>query len=83
MLIMSGTPSTTECDLFPLIKRAVTPLQAAPAARAHAAGLTNQQAMPVDVTPGKPGIVEPTLKSPPWFQATVGSPDSVTTVSAR
>jgi hypothetical protein len=76
-------PSTTECDLFPFTQREVTPLQAVPAARAHATGLTNQQAMPVDITPRKPGIVEPTLKSPPWSQATVGSADSVATVSTR
>jgi hypothetical protein len=35
------TPSTTQGDLFPLTKRQVTPLQAAPAPWAHTTGLTN------------------------------------------
>src|SRR5664280_1846114 len=46
------TPSSTQGDLFPLTKRQVTPLQAAPAARAHATGLTHPRQTPLTVGTG-------------------------------
>src|SRR5450759_4952932 len=46
------TPSTTQCDLFSLTKGQVTPLQAAPAARTHATGLTHPSQTALPVGPG-------------------------------